>query len=275
MPPHLQPWLAVAAIVSSMAMVFSFVRAWRRRIDRNERVAERERNTPIADPFKAALQVPGQAVARDGALDVAPLNDGVEVAWSLACKGLADNGPAAAWLYLEQGEAARVVAAVRSSAELGGGELEELAVRFGVEPELSERDGMLYLTLPADAATAPFDRLSLLAAAVHLAAPPPDSPAIAPVFVSWFADGWEHGALPPFGRLERVDGAVVVTATSRLSHRPRVRERLEFGRWSLPLSDAIAATATAALPADVLGEGPFLRVIGGDPARLLAAIGAG
>ena len=266
MPPSAEPWIAVAAVCSSMAMVFSFVRVWRRRIERADRLRERERNRPVADPFKVAMSHEGHRRLRDSALVVPPLEPLGEVAWSAAFGDDPD-----AWLYLEDAVEPRLIGVARGVVRVGIADAEHLTQTFGVRPEIVVQEGLLYVAINAGQATSPFDQLCLVAAAVEAAAPVPTGDKVVAVACSWFDGGVEHGALPPFGRIEHdpMSGALVLNASNRLHYRQEANPRVEFGRWSLPLSSEMLRAAVAAMPADVLAPGPIIRVIGGEPALLV------
>lgn len=290
MPPDAGPWIAFAALLSSAAMVFSFVRAWRRRIDVAERIAERDRNTPLSDPFVAVLRTDDQARPGAAALTMPALELDIHILWSLAVAGTVD-----VQLYMESGAQGRCVAICQrtmpastsavSAAEAGleTAALETVALdsaeqMFGFRPDAAVRGNYLYVHVPGTDVPSSFEQLSVAACALELASfllPPalraPPATLAVPATCSWFADGWEFGALPPFARISRDEqGRLVARAKSKLSYRKSARPRFAFVSAQLVLTPDILQSAATAPPGDPLASVPQLRVIGGDVAAVRA-----
>lgn len=262
-------WLAFAALASSLATVWTLMMMWRRRMRVQQAAAVALGRTPIPDPFAAVLAGDGLPDAR--AHDFSRLDTISPISWSIRVSAVPDD----VLLYAEDRPDARLVAVAAFAGKLGPEIAERARAEFGVPIDVSVADGFCLVSCALAEASSPFSRLSVAAAADWLRATGGPDGTVLAAGVSCLVDGVELGALPPFGVLVRRPSGLFVVARSALHHhrdRPR-DQRLTLAPCEQAVTVNQIATATSGLPADPLC-GVHVRVLGGDPARLSAAVAA-
>ncbi|GEM_PF-3085456 len=269
-------WLvAIAAILGSVSLVWALVRLWYRRLARTPAWDDPPPPEPatVRDAFAATLSEehghrrPGPRALRDGERTIAPLDPDVAVLWSAR---FGDRDPV--FLYEEATDAGLIVAVTGWTDAPDVADLAaQISGRFGVAARCVAGNGNLYAAVASTSAI--FDRLSLVAGLTWLKSGASGDDAgkrAAPAAVSVFVDGVELGCLPPFGRLVHRGEAIWAVTTCALSHRYRAEPRLTFQARAVEVPRTSLATATSEPPADPLGPGVQVRVLGGDVAKVIA-----